>query len=134
RRELARSGLASAERAGVIEHVDGRIRFTHPLLGSAVYAGASADRKRDLHRQLAAVVPDPEEAARHLALAATGPDPNVARALDDAAHHSRARGAPDAAAELSELARQLTPVEDLEAMRRRSLEAAEYQFDAGDAP
>jgi DNA-binding CsgD family transcriptional regulator len=134
RRELARAGLAAAEKAGVIEHVDERIRFTHPLLGSAVYAAASPDQKRDLHRRLAEVVPDPEEAARHLALAATKPDPDVARALDDAAHHSRARGAPDAAAELSELARQLTPVEDEEAMRRRSLGAAEYHFDAGDAP
>ena len=58
----------------------------------------------------------------------------MAEALEDAARHARARGAPDAAAGLGELARQLTPLEDEEGLRRRSMDAAEYHFDAGDAP
>ena len=47
--------------------------------------------------------------------------------------HARARGAPDAAAELLELARTLTPPEDAAGLPRRSVAAAEYHFDAGDA-
>jgi DNA-binding CsgD family transcriptional regulator len=127
------TGLASAEAAGIIERTGGRIRFSHPLFGSAVYRSASPRRRRALHLRLAKLVTDPEEHARHLALAASGPDLEVARALDEAASHSRARGAPDAAADLAELARQLTPPEEVDAIRRRSIEAAEYHFDAGDA-
>jgi tetratricopeptide (TPR) repeat protein len=57
----------------------------------------------------------------------------VARALEEAGRHARARGAPDAAAELLELARRLTPPEDGAGLPRRSVAAAEYHFDAGDA-
>jgi DNA-binding CsgD family transcriptional regulator len=57
----------------------------------------------------------------------------VARALEEAGRHARARGAPDAAAELLELARKLTPPGDSVGLLRRSVEAAEYHFDAGDA-
>ena len=40
----AHDALAAAERAGVIEIQAGQVRFTHPLLASAVYAGASTGR------------------------------------------------------------------------------------------
>jgi DNA-binding CsgD family transcriptional regulator/exonuclease VII small subunit len=129
----ARAGLAHAEEAGVIERADGRVRFTHPLLASTVYVNASAGERRDLHVRLAGLVSDAEERARHLALASERPDAEVAVALDEAARHARARAAPDAAAELAELARQLTPPEDVDSLRARSLQAAEYHFDAGDA-
>ncbi len=132
-RDDALDALAGAEALGIVERADGRVRFSHPLLASTVYVNASPRERRDLHLRLAALVADPEERARHLALGAEGPDSEVAEALDGAARHSRARGAPDAAAELAELARQLTPPEDSDAVRRRSLEAAEYHFDAGDA-
>jgi DNA-binding CsgD family transcriptional regulator len=133
RGDLAIADIARAENAGIIERSGERIRFSHPLLGSTVYAGASANERRTLHRRLAEIVVDPEERARHLALASPEPDPVVAGALDDAARHARARGAPDASAALAELARQLTPTDDHGAQRRRSLAAAEYHFDAGDA-
>ena len=42
-----------------------------------------------------------------------------------------AEGASDAAAELAELAAQLSPMDDPEARSRRNLEAAEHHFDAG---
>jgi DNA-binding CsgD family transcriptional regulator len=90
-------------------------------------------RRERLHRRLADLVAEPEERARHLALASDRPNAEVARALDEAARHTRTRGAPDAAAELAELARSLTPLEEVAALRRRGLEAAEYHFDAGDA-
>jgi DNA-binding CsgD family transcriptional regulator/exonuclease VII small subunit len=129
----ARDGLAAAEVAGVIERVDGRVRFSHPLLGSTVYVNAPVHERRSIHLRLASLVEDPEERARHLALAAEGPDAGVAEALDHAARFARSRGAPDAAAELAELANRLTPSRDGTGSRRRSLEAAEYHFDAGDA-
>jgi DNA-binding CsgD family transcriptional regulator len=133
RRELASAGLRSAEEAGVLQRAGGRLGFTHPLLGSTVYAEATSSARRSAHRRLAELVDDPEERARHLALAANGPHARVARALEEAGRHARARGAPDAAAELLELARTLTPPEDDAALPRRSVAAAEYHFDAGDA-
>jgi DNA-binding CsgD family transcriptional regulator len=125
--------LTEAEGAGIIESGGERIRFSHPLFASTVYASSRPHERQDVHRRLAELVVDPEERARHLALAADRPDPDAAQALDEAARHARARGAPDAAAELAELARHVTPVDDVDALRRRSLEAAEYHFDAGDA-
>ena len=129
----ALAGIAEAEEADIIR-VDGeRIDFSHPLLGSTVYAAASTGTRRRVHARLAELVVDPEERARHLALAAPGPEPAVAEALDTAAWHASARGASDAAADLAELARKLTPPGDLAARVRRSVDAAVYQFDAGDA-
>ena len=102
--------LAPAEEAGLISiGADGVITFTHPLFASAVYESASATARADVHRALADVVDDPEQRARHLALASTAPDAATARALKSAARAARARGAPDTAAELVELALQLTP-------------------------
>ena len=127
------AALASAERARIIRRSGRRIGFGHPLLESSVYSRSSAAARRRTHERLAGVVDDPEEQARHLALAAPHPDANVAGALDRAARHARSRGAPDAAAELAELARKLTPPEDPRAILRRNVEAAEHHFDAGDA-
>jgi DNA-binding CsgD family transcriptional regulator len=127
------AALAAAETAGVVSVEEGTITFTHPLLASAAYASVSAEERRKVHRRLADHVDDPEERARHLALASEGPDAAVAEALDEAAGQARARGAPDAAAELADLARRLTPLADAEAMRRRTVEAAQHHFDAGDS-
>jgi hypothetical protein len=52
--------------------------------------------------------------------------------LEGAGRHARARGAPDAAAELLELARRLTPPEDGAGVLRLGVETAEHHFDAGD--
>ena len=133
RRDRASAGIRRAEEAGILQRAGGRLGFTHPLLGSTVYATATPEARRSVHRRLADLVDDPEERARHLALAASGPDRHVARALEEAGRHARRRGAPDAAAELLELARKLTPPEDGAGILRRSVEAAEYHFDAGDA-
>jgi len=125
--------MRSAEEAGVLQRTGDRLGFTHPLLGSTVYAEATPHARRSVHRRLAELVDDPEERARHLALATIGPHVGVARAVEEAGRHARARGAPDAAAELLELARKLTPPEDDAGLPRRSVAAAEYHFDAGDA-
>ena len=125
--------LAAAERAGVIDTRTGQVRFTHPLLASTVYAGASTDERRAVHRALADRATDPEERARHLALSSEGPDSSIAAALDEAARLARARGAPDSAAELAVLACTLTPPSDASGVVRRGVEAAGHLFDAGDA-
>jgi DNA-binding NarL/FixJ family response regulator len=97
--------LAIAEDAGVVElTMSGAVRFTHPLLAAGVYAEAAPSTRRALHRQLGRLVDDEEERARHLALAAVGPDPETVEALDSAAARARRRGAPITAAELLELA------------------------------
>ena len=129
----SREGLGDAEASGVVERADARVRFSHPLLASTVYVNASARERRHVHRLLADAVGDPEERARHLALSSEGPDEQIAAALDEAARHARARGAPDAAADLAELARQRTPPNEVASRRRRSLIASEHHFDAGDA-
>jgi hypothetical protein len=133
RPDRASADLRRAEQAGILQRAGGRLAFTHPLLGSTVYAAAMPQARRSVHRRLADLVVDPEERARHLALAASGPHPDVARALEEAGRHARRGGAPDAAAELLELARTLTPPEDGLELLRRSVEAADYHFDAGDA-
>jgi DNA-binding CsgD family transcriptional regulator len=133
RPDRAEAGIAKAEEVEIVRLAGERIDFTHPLLGSTVYVAASTQTRRHIHQRLADLVVDPEERARHLALAAAGPDPAVADALAAAARHASARGASDAAAELAELARTLTPSGDREAGPRRSVDAAVYQFDAGDA-
>jgi DNA-binding CsgD family transcriptional regulator len=126
------NGLERACRAGVIELDEQTVRFSHPLLASACYDEAPPWRRRDAHARLAAAVSDSEERARHLALAAEGPDPGVAAALDEAAPRALARGAPGAAADLYEIAAQLTPSVESEAHRRRRLAAAEAHRLAGD--
>jgi AAA ATPase domain len=84
RPDRASAGIGRAEEAGILQRAGGRIGFTHPLLGSTVYAAATPQARRSVHRRLADLVVDPEERARHLALAASGPDLRVARALEEA--------------------------------------------------
>ncbi|MGH2530034.1 MAG: ATP-binding protein [Actinomycetota bacterium] len=124
--------LAKAADAGIVETDGDEIRFTHPLYGSAIYAEASRDHRHRVHRRLGEVVPDPEERARHLALAADGPDPGIALALEEAAKAALARGSPISAAELCELAERLTPPDHAANIRRLRMSAADYRLLAGD--
>ena len=97
----------------------GRIEFVHPLFASAVYASASVARRRETHRELAALVEDDEEQARHLGLSCVGPDEDAALAAEQAARGARARGASHRAVELWELALRLTPPKGRELPERR---------------
>ena len=128
----AEGDIEDAFKAGIIEGSGGRVRSTHPLLAAVAYSESSAEARRDVHRRLAAVVVDQEERARHLALAAEGPDEGVAVELEEAARKAAGRGAPDAAAQLSELARELTPSEHAEARIHRTVHAGQYAFEAAD--
>ena len=132
--ERVDAGLAAAREAGVVELDGAGIRFSHPLLAAAIYGRASADQRLVAHRVLAAVVEGSEERARHLALAADAPDADVASELDDAARSARARGAAAAAAELAEAAARLTPADQADERRRRTMVAADHHLVAGDVP
>jgi DNA-binding CsgD family transcriptional regulator len=130
---FAVSGLAEGELRGIIEIRHDRIRFTHPLFASTVYAAAPAEVRRAAHRRLAQVVTDPEQRAWQLALATAAPDAGVADSLAAAAGLAERRGAPGTAAELWELAAQRTPGDAAPAAHRRRAAAAACHFSAGDA-
>jgi len=129
--ERAGRDLEVAVDAGLIELQGEQIRFTHPLLASIHLAAATPRVTRGVHRRLAEVVLDPEERARHLALAAAGPHADVADALEAAADHARLRGAVAIAAELTEQALLLTPADFPEQAHARRLAAAERRYAAG---
>jgi DNA-binding CsgD family transcriptional regulator len=124
--------LEEAARAEIVTMSGTSVVFTHPLLASAVYADAAPSTRRGVHERLAAVSTDLEQRARHLALSSTGPDEEAASSLDRAAVQARARGAPQVAAELSELALTATPPDDSVARQRRMQTQAGNLFDAGD--
>ena len=117
-RERVVEALEAAVREGVVELDGTNIRFAHPLLASICYERAPLWKRRAVHRALAGAIPDVEERARHLALAAEGPDEAVAAELDVAAERAAARGATAAAAQLFELAVGLTPGDAGTARRR----------------
>ena len=129
----AESSLAPAFEAKVAKRDEDKISFAHPLLSHAAYSQASLQQRRELHRRLAALVTDPEERARHLAIAIEGPDEEIALALEKGAQSAYSRGATHAAAELCERARRLTPSENVEEVRRRGKTEAEYRILAADS-
>ncbi|WP_307795013.1 LuxR family transcriptional regulator [Actinacidiphila acididurans] len=128
----AESALGHAERLGVLTVDPSRIvRFTHPVLRAAVHADASGDARRRAHALLAAVVTEPVERARHLALAHPYEDEAVAARLMAASDTARAQGDPGAAAELAALAARRTPADRPGDRDRRLLAAARFACDAG---
>jgi DNA-binding CsgD family transcriptional regulator len=117
---------------GVIEEYAGRIRPAHPLLATVQYSLSSGPERRRAHGRLAAVVIDQEERARHLALSTERPDEGVAAELEAASRDASGRGAPDAAAELADLARELTPADHAEERIHRTIHAGQFAFEAGE--
>ena len=129
---LDEEALAAAAAAGVARAERGRVVFAHPILAAALVADADPERRRRLHRELAARAPGEEERARHLARAVDAPDEEAARTIEAAAQAARARGAPHAASELAEAAARLTPPEEQRPFHRRLRLAAESTLVAGD--
>jgi DNA-binding CsgD family transcriptional regulator len=126
------AAIVEAEDAGVLVTERGRIRFTHPLLASAVYGSVSEARRRGLHLRLAEVVSDAEERARHLSQSLTDADESVATEIEGAARQAVLRGAFDAAAELFGAACRLTPAANREPLVRRTLGRASALLRTGD--
>jgi DNA-binding CsgD family transcriptional regulator len=132
--QMDAEALAPAERAGIaVVRPDGRVEFTHPLFGSALYASLPQAERERLHLRLAGQASDPVERARHLALAARGPDEATAAELERAAATANARGAADVAVELQELACRLTPQTDQPALVQRRVDLADRRYFAGDS-
>ncbi len=121
-----------AIRAGILELDGVHLAFAHPLYASTLYHSLGGAARRELHARLAPLARAPDERARHLSLAADGPDQGVAAVLEGAARAAGARGAPDAAATLSDQAARLTPSGDRAGRDRRRVQAAEFHFLSGD--
>jgi DNA-binding CsgD family transcriptional regulator len=128
----ARDALLEAEEADVLVSDGVRVRFTHPLLASAIYGSASPERRRRMHERLAELVADSEERGRHLALSTIEPDEAVAAELEQAATRAARRGAQQAAAELFAGACRLTPEERVDERVRRELAHAAALVALGD--
>lgn len=120
-----------ARRAYVVTASASGFRFSHPLLAATAVEDASASTIARLHERLAATSASIEERARHLSLARTPPDADVALALDEAATSAASRGAATDAAELRSLALRFTADGD-SALERRLLQYGEALFIAGD--
>jgi DNA-binding CsgD family transcriptional regulator len=127
------AGLPPALEARIIELDRDRIRFTHPLLAAGAYETAAPLRRAEVHRRLAELLSDPEARAWQLAASVDEPDETVAAALEGAAQHARARGAPRPAALLLDRACELTPKDRPENSRRRAVDGAFLHFESGDS-
>jgi DNA-binding CsgD family transcriptional regulator len=122
--------LDDAVDAGIVM-VDGdRVRPAHPLLAAAVKTHARAAERRRLHRELAAIA-DETLRPRHLALATSRPDAELATRLAKGAADASARGARREALELAEHALRLTPV-GRDERSERILSLARYLGQAGE--
>jgi DNA-binding CsgD family transcriptional regulator len=134
-RELAIAPDAGAplESAGLLR-LSPRVTFRQPTWRAAIYGAAANADRRAVHGALAkATDPDaaPDRLIWHRALAAHGPDEQLARELEQAVPAARERGGPAAAAAFLERSALLT----LDPARRaeRALTAAAEKFDAGAA-
>jgi DNA-binding CsgD family transcriptional regulator len=125
--------LGEAEQQGLlIVEEDLRVRWVHPLVGSAVYSAMSPLVRRALHARLAAAAVDPDVRARHLALCTDEADTAVADQLEEAADRARAREAFDLAADFAGHSVRLTPPSDGDAALRRSLAEIDDRAVAGE--
>ena len=102
--------LAPAEQLGMIKIDRTGLRFSHPLVRSAIYHSAPFAQRAAAHRQLAEALHDqPDRRAWHLAAAALQPDEHVASLLEATAAQAQRRGGAAAAALALERAAELSP-------------------------
>ena len=102
--------LAPAEREGLVTVDRAGLRFSHPLVRSAIYHSAPFAQRAAAHRQLAqALHHQPDRRAWHLAAAALQPDEQVASLLEATATQAQHRGGAAAAALAMERAAELSP-------------------------
>jgi DNA-binding CsgD family transcriptional regulator len=123
----------AAEAAGLIE-LGLSVRFSHPLVRSAVYRAADPGDRRDVHRALADSTDpdlDPDRRAWHRAYATANLDEPVAAEMARSADRAQGRGGLAAAAAFLQRAAELTP--DPATRVERSLAAAQAKLDVADA-
>src|SRR5690242_9520650 len=91
--------LAPAEQLGLVKVDRTGLRFSHPLVRSAIYHSAPFAQRAAAHRRLAeALLGQPDRRAWHLAAAALQPDEDVASLLEATATQAQRRGGTAAAA------------------------------------
>ena len=125
------SAVTPAQDAQLLE-IGARVRFRHPLVRSAVYQAASPGDRQSVHGALAKVSDaeaDADRRAWHQALAAAGPDEDVAAELEHSAGRAQARGGLAAAAAFLQRAVALT--RDSRRRTERALAAADFGLRAG---
>ena len=127
--------LAQAEESGLLNlGVGTNVAFHHPLVRSAVIAGATSAQRRLVHSGFAAVLTDPEDEDRrvwHAAACVVGADDEIADQLEQAADRAGRRAAHAAAAAALTRAAELTVHRQVSA--RRYLRAARESWLAGQA-
>jgi DNA-binding CsgD family transcriptional regulator len=124
--------LAPAEALDLVTVDRAGVRFTHPLVRSAIYHGAPFAQRAHAHRQLAAALTgQPDRQAWHLAAATLQPDDHVADLLAATASQAQQRGGAAAAAAALERAAELSP--GLETQARRLVCAASVAVSTGQA-
>jgi DNA-binding CsgD family transcriptional regulator len=122
---------AAAGDADLVE-IGERVRFRHPLVRSAIYSASSSEDRRGVHLALAAAIDpqtDPDRRVWHRALAAAGPDEEVASELERSASRAQSRGGLAAAGAF--LQRSVALTKDRERRVERALAAAQTQLHAG---
>jgi DNA-binding CsgD family transcriptional regulator len=107
------------------------VRPSHPLLAAAARRDSPASERRDLHLGLASAVSDEVLRARHLALATSSPDNEVAGVVAAASVVASERAALLEAEELAAQALRLTP-DDAAERGERLIVLAQRHLDAGD--
>src|SRR4051812_6114477 len=131
RLDIGAGALAPAETAQLLE-IGTRVHFRHPLVRSAVYRAAPLVSRQRAHEVLAEASHPDDDADRrawHRALAAPGPDEDVAAELEQSAGRANARGGIAASAAFLQRAAALTP--DPARRGRRSLAAAHASVQSG---
>jgi DNA-binding CsgD family transcriptional regulator len=124
--------LAPAEQVGLVTVDQAGLRFSHPLVRSAIYHSAPFAQRAAAHRQLAQALYDqPDRRAWHLAAAALRPDEQVASLLEATATQAQHRGGAAAAALAMERAAELSP--DQTDRARRLVAAASIAVPTGQA-
>jgi DNA-binding CsgD family transcriptional regulator len=134
--EIPMADLESRANAGVdadlLVVTDRGLALAHPLVGGAARRALGAAGIRALHLRLAVVTDDEDEAAVHLSLGTTLPDPGVAAALEAAARRGLARGATIDAIDQLDRTIQLTPPDRQGDLVRRRLLLVRALLLAGD--
>jgi DNA-binding CsgD family transcriptional regulator len=122
--------LVPAERLDLIKVDRTGVRFSHPLVRSAIYHAAPFAQRAAAHRRLASALHDqPDRRAWHLAAASLDPDERVASLLEATATQAQRRGGAAAAALALERAAELSP--DPEDQARRLVAAASAAVPTG---
>ncbi|WP_328496947.1 AAA family ATPase [Streptomyces sp. NBC_00414] len=128
------TALEEAVHAGLLTEAPGDpvVRFPHPLVHAAVYHQLGPSRRAALHLRAARTVRDEAQRLRHRALAATGPDPELAAELATLGRRFAAEGAwANAAGQLAAAARLGA---DPGPYEQYTLESVECALLAGDVP